>query len=297
MWRTPASKSPRSASSRPCFCLTTTLLLLLRPGRRRQFRREQEQQQRRAARDNEKARIITGTSLNNEELNTLLTGVSSSDCHRDKVSDYLSYTSAVPCASRNDDELNSRFAMNERDRRVVIQAALDRGERVSQIARMTGASRSTIRRVREQGVERAAPQVRRRVRTPALVEEVRQEILEDPRRSINAMAKDHGVSRGTMQTIIKKDLGLFSYARARGCLFNDQVMANRVELARGLINRLRHAPPGGDAGKVVIFSDERYFTVCPYHNRRNDQVIFGIFAFFGIILRILSFFAVYMGKG
>ncbi len=272
MWRTPASKSPRSASSRPCFCLTTTLLLLLRPGRRRQFRREQEQQQRRAARDNEKARIITGTSLNNEELNTLLTGVSSSDCHRDKVSDYLSYTSAVPCASH-------------------------RGERVSQIARMTGASRSTIRRVREQGVERAAPQVRRRVRTPALVEEVRQEILEDPRRSINAMAKDHGVSRGTMQTIIKKDLGLFSYARARGCLFNDQVMANRVELARGLINRLRHAPPGGDAGKVVIFSDERYFTVCPYHNRRNDQVIFGIFAFFGIILRILSFFAVYMGKG
>ncbi len=38
-WRTPALKSPRSASSRPCFCATTPLLLRLRPDhvrRRRQ---------------------------------------------------------------------------------------------------------------------------------------------------------------------------------------------------------------------------------------------------------------------
>ncbi len=158
--------------------------------------------------------------------------------------------------------------MNERDRRVVIRAALDRGETVSQIARMTGASRNTIRRVREEGVERAPRQAARPARTPELVEEVRQQIENEPRQSINAMARDYGIGRSTMQRVVRKDLGLYSYAKGRGCQMNPRIRRNRCERAQALLNRIRHR----DAGKTLIFSDERYFTLRPYHNRKNDQV-------------------------
>ncbi len=168
--------------------------------------------------------------------------------------------------------------MNERDRRVVIRAALDRGDTVSQIARMTGASRNTIRRVREEGVERAPRQAARPARTPELVQQVRQQVEEDPRQSINAMARDYGVGRSTMQRVVR-DLGLYSYAKSKGCLMNPRIRRNRCELAQALLNRIRHR----DAGKTVIFSDERYFTLRPYHNRKNDQVSVVLF-FLAILL-------------
>ena len=182
--------------------------------------------------------------------------------------------------------------MNERDRRVVIMAALDRGETVAHIARMTGASPHTVRRVREHGVERARrEQAPRPARTPELVEQVRREVEENPRQSINALARDHGVSRRSMQRLVK-DLGLYSYAKARGCQFNPRIRRNRVELAQGIMNRLRH----GDAGKVILFSDERYFTIAPYHNRRNDQVG-GFYSFFLIFNDFRRFFQLIWRKG
>ena len=73
-----------------------------------------------------------------------------------------------------------------------IRAALDRGESIGQISRMTGASRVTMRRVgyneNGDGVKRALCQAERRVRklrTPVLVEQGRQEIEANPCQPMN----------------------------------------------------------------------------------------------------------------
>ncbi len=160
--------------------------------------------------------------------------------------------------------------MSERDLRVAIRAAPDRGIGPAEIRRMTGATYATIRRVRDYGVERRAPTHRPRpARTPEVVEQVRQQVEDDPRQSMRGMARELGVSEGTMRHIVHNDLGMGSYVRRKGQRITPAAKKKRVARASGLLNRLKHR----DAKKTIIFSDEKWWTLSPYHNRRNDHVI------------------------
>ncbi len=42
-----------------------------------------------------------------------------------------------------------------------------------------------------------------------------------------------------------------------------------LERTRGFLNRLKH----GDAGKTIIFTDEKYFTLAQYSNHQSDKII------------------------
>ncbi len=125
----------------------------------------------------------------------------------------------------------------ERDGEGVIHAALARGESIFEVMRKTGASRTTVRRVRKKGVERKASDLRQPLtyaRTPELVDQVRQKIEENPRQSINALTQEHGTSRRTMQKLVKEDLGKTSYAMRCGPRLTPATRQRRFDRASTL---------------------------------------------------------------
>ncbi len=72
-----------------------------------------------------------------------------------------------------------------------------------------------------------------------------------------------------MCRLVKKDLGMASYAVAKRQKLTEEGRHKRQERSGALINHLN----GPDAGKVVLFKDEKYFMLAQYHNQRNSKVI------------------------
>ncbi len=158
---------------------------------------------------------------------------------------------------------------SQRDKRVAIRALLDSGLSVTEVAHKTGASRVTVTAVRDAGVERKAYKRQNSARTPELVAQVAQKIEEDPKTSIRALARETGASVGTMSKLVSQNLGMRSYAVVKRQEITPEAQRKRHERAGALINRLK----GPDAGAILLFQDEKYFTKEKYHNRRNSKVI------------------------
>ncbi len=73
----------------------------------------------------------------------------------------------------------------------------------------------------------------------------------------------------SMQHLLAEDLGMKSYQRLRAHKIMPGAKECRLERTRGLLNRLKH----GDAGKSIIFTNEKYFTLVQYSNGQNEQII------------------------
>ncbi len=99
--------------------------------------------------------------------------------------------------------------------------------------------------------------------------QVAQQIEEDPNTSVRALARETGVSLGTMSKIVREDLGMRSYAIVKRQRLPPEARRKRLERCGALINRLK----GPDAGAILLFQDEKYFTLEKYHNRRNSKVV------------------------
>ena len=158
---------------------------------------------------------------------------------------------------------------SQRDRRLAIRALLDSGMKVTEVARQTGATRKTVASVRDAGVERKAYKRQNSARTPDLVAQVAQKINENANTTVRALARDAGAPETTMRRLVKQDLGMASYAVAKRQRLTPEGRRKRQDRSCALINRLK----GPDAGKVILFQDEKYFTLAQYHNRRNSKVI------------------------
>ncbi len=157
----------------------------------------------------------------------------------------------------------------QRDRRVAIRALLDAGMSVTAVARQTGASRVTVTHVRDHGVERKVYERDRSVRTEDLVEQVDRCVAANPNTSVRALARETGTPETSMRRLVKEDLGMFSYAKQERPLLSDATRRKRKERANVLVNRLK----GVDAGATLLFTDEKFFTLAQYHNRRNSHVV------------------------
>lgn len=72
-----------------------------------------------------------------------------------------------------------------------------------------------------------------------------------------------------MQRVVKVDLALKSLQVTRCQLLAAQHCQKRLERCQKILNRLK----GIDAGKVIVFSDEKNFTVDAHVNRMNDRYI------------------------
>ncbi len=140
---------------------------------------------------------------------------------------------------------------------------------VTEVARQTGASRVTVTAVRDHGVERKDYERSNVVRTDEMVAHVEGFVNVNPETSVRALAREAGTSRTTMRRLVGEDLGMRSYAKQERPLLSEATKEKRAERAAALTNRLK----GIDAGATLLFSDEKYFTLAQYHNRRNSHVV------------------------
>ena len=97
---------------------------------------------------------------------------------------------------------------------------------------------------------------------------VRSRVLRNPRRSVRKMAKELKISRGSLQNIMKKDLGLSSYKRRKVHFLTKSMKVKRLSRSKCLLSRF--ATHGLDQ---VLFSDEKLFTIEEVSNSQNDRIL------------------------
>ena len=105
------------------------------------------------------------------------------------------------------------------------------------------------------------------VRTPELIKAVRDRIRRNPVRSMREMARSFNVSEKTMRTVVKKDLKAKSRARVKRQLLTAKTKAARLERCKVLLSRLKKGAP------LIMFTDEKVFTVDKVSNSRTDRYI------------------------
>ncbi len=113
---------------------------------------------------------------------------------------------------------------------------MDSGLSVSEVARQTGTSRTTVGRVRDHGVDRKNHKRRNYARSPELVAQVAQMINASPNTSIRALARETGISATSMGRLVKEDLGMRSYAKQERQMLSETTRRKREERASALVN-------------------------------------------------------------
>lgn len=103
--------------------------------------------------------------------------------------------------------------------------------------------------------------------TKSTVKKVKKRINRNPRRSATQMAKDMEISRGSMSSILKNDLGLKPYKRQKVHELTAKQKKVRLDRSKLLLRRAAR----GDFPNIV-FSDEKNFPLEQYLNKQNDRV-------------------------
>ncbi|KAI6650840.1 Transposase [Oopsacas minuta] len=128
----------------------------------------------------------------------------------------------------------------------------------------------TIKRFNETGgvMDRARTGRPVSITTVKMRKVVRSRVWRNPQRSIRKMAKELKISRGSLQTIVKRDLGLSSFKKRKVHFLSDKIKTKR--LSRSKVLHTRFAAQGLDR---VLFSDKKLFTVEQAFNRQNDRIL------------------------
>lgn len=165
------------------------------------------------------------------------------------------------------------MAGHEQRKRHTIVSLQCAGSSPAVIIAVTGFPRRTVydvlRRYRQRRTsERQQHKARSdRIRTPTFLAGIRRSIAANPGTRIKALAARRQVSETTVRRAIR-DLGLRSYQRAHRHLLTEAQKQQRWLRARRLLNDLK-----SHGSHVLIFSDEKIFTVDRVHNRRNSRWI------------------------
>jgi inhibitor of nuclear factor kappa-B kinase subunit alpha len=159
------------------------------------------------------------------------------------------------------------------EKREAIVAALHAGKAIPDIIKEIGVCRATIfnvkKALKDRGHINRKPGTGRKatVVTPRLINVVRSRIRRNPIRSMRGMAKELNVSEFSIRKIVKQELGAKSFARTQKFLLTDRLKALRLERCKAILAILKKKTP------VILFSDEKYFTVDPVLNSRTDRFI------------------------
>ncbi|KAI6648714.1 hypothetical protein LOD99_7940 [Oopsacas minuta] len=97
---------------------------------------------------------------------------------------------------------------------------------------------------------------------------IRSRIQRNPQRSMRKMALELKISRESVRTIVKSDMGLFPYKKRKVHFISPQIKEKRLARSKALLARL--ASFGLDE---ILFSDEKSFRVEQAYNRQNDRVL------------------------
>ena len=150
------------------------------------------------------------------------------------------------------------------------------------IAKITQYNARTVRRVvkrfQQEGVTERKPHERKRLkRTPQFLAGLKRSIKRNPAVSQATHAKKRGVSKATISSAVRFDLGMKSYARCRKHLITPKQKIARLAKSKKLLSSLKTSnwsrSKGSAAQSLRFYSDEKYFVVDQHHNRRNMRWI------------------------
>ena len=102
--------------------------------------------------------------------------------------------------------------------------------------------------------------------TPEKINKIRCRIRKSTEQSMRKMAKDLKISEYSVLKIVKVKLGLSSYKFNRAYFLHDRMKLQRLQKCR----KMQHLVANGRLAKV-LFTDEKIFTVQPYHNSQNHR--------------------------
>ena len=108
---------------------------------------------------------------------------------------------------------------------------------------------------------------RNKKRSDEFLTRLKAEIEANPTISMRKLSKMFEVSKTTIMTAVKADLGAFSYVRRRRQLLTEKVRGLRVEKGKKLLWWMKK----NDGSIVRIFSDKKLWTVDQKRNARNDR--------------------------
>ena len=172
---------------------------------------------------------------------------------------------------------------SERTKRAGVYLALCAGKTPSEIVNFLNVPRSLVYRIKQAFdnfdgpeeeketfcVERKTKDAHKPVRDATFVDDVRGTIENDPRKSMRAIAREKGVSDGTVRRVVRDDLNLKSYALRRAQFLSKEQVEKRFVRASALLNDMKH----DTSGYLRFFSDEKIFTQQQKVNRRNDRYL------------------------
>ena len=95
---------------------------------------------------------------------------------------------------------------------------------------------------------------------------IKKRIIQNVGISLNKIASDLDISRGSVQNIVKCELGLRSYRLLQRHTLTDKAEKNRLERAKKLLCHLR-------TGRLynILFTDEKIFTMEAAPNSQDHQ--------------------------
>jgi inhibitor of nuclear factor kappa-B kinase subunit alpha len=105
------------------------------------------------------------------------------------------------------------------------------------------------------------------IRTPELIKKVKSKLRRNPARSGRKMAAEYGISKSTMQRILKINLHTHAYKLRKAHMMTMQQRAQRKKKCCALLRRFADA----DVRKI-IFSDEKMFNIEQKWNSQNNRI-------------------------
>lgn len=156
--------------------------------------------------------------------------------------------------------------------REAVAALLRANEGNANIAMKLNISIRTVQRVakqlREKGHVKESPKAGRprTVNTRKMRDIIKKRIKRNDELSLNKMAAELKISRGSLQNIVKNELKLRSYRLRQGQYLTDAAKANRLQKCKNLLKffQVRRF-------EDVLWTDEKVFTVEVAHNSQNHR--------------------------
>lgn len=164
--------------------------------------------------------------------------------------------------------------MDYLSRRSTIVELHSRGKRVSVIANELGIDKSTVSKAISRFQQLGTLNDRHRSGRPATANnpvtrrKLREKIRRNPQRSKRKIAKQLGISEGSVRKIVKHELGMQSYKLQQVHLLTDVLKAARYQKCKALLRRFRRG-----AHLSILFSDEKVFTVGQKFNKQNTRIL------------------------
>lgn len=171
--------------------------------------------------------------------------------------------------------LTSFSTMDERDRRAVIVSLYLKGDSPVEIIRKLKLSRnqrSTVYNVIHSFTQRGSFERKKRESRHSQArlhakKNIKDKIRRKPIRSQRQLATEHGISRMTVNRILREDLKLTAFKSKRKRMYLAGGAPERLRRTRVMKSRLAKIDP-----KNVIFSDEKIFCIQENFNSQNRRV-------------------------